>query len=52
MKAKLTPKGFIQSRTDFGTDGYGGPAGRTNAAAAAKRSRGVATRTAANGPDG
>jgi len=24
-KKKLTPKGAIQSRTDFGTDGYGGP---------------------------
>jgi Raf kinase inhibitor-like YbhB/YbcL family protein len=25
VKAKLMPKGAIQSRTDFGTDGYGGP---------------------------
>jgi len=25
LKAKLLPKGAIQSRTDFGTDGYGGP---------------------------
>jgi Raf kinase inhibitor-like YbhB/YbcL family protein len=24
-KKKLTPKGAIQSRTDFGADGYGGP---------------------------
>jgi Raf kinase inhibitor-like YbhB/YbcL family protein len=24
-KKKLMPKGAIQSRTDFGTDGYGGP---------------------------
>jgi len=24
-KKKLMPKGVIQSRTDFGTDGYGGP---------------------------
>ena len=25
VKKKLMPKGAIQSRTDFGTDGYGGP---------------------------
>jgi Raf kinase inhibitor-like YbhB/YbcL family protein len=25
VKKKLTPKGAIQSRTDFGADGYGGP---------------------------
>jgi len=25
LKAKLMPKGAVQSRTDFGTDGYGGP---------------------------
>ena len=25
VKARLMPKGTIQSRTDFGTDGYGGP---------------------------
>jgi Raf kinase inhibitor-like YbhB/YbcL family protein len=25
MKSKLMPKGAIQSRTDFGSDGYGGP---------------------------
>ena len=25
VKSKLTPKGAIQSRTDFGSDGYGGP---------------------------
>jgi len=25
VKKKLTPKGAIQSRTDFGRDGYGGP---------------------------
>src|SRR6202167_2062015 len=25
LKKKLMPKGAIQSRTDFGTDGYGGP---------------------------
>jgi Raf kinase inhibitor-like YbhB/YbcL family protein len=25
VKKKLMPKGVIQSRTDFGTDGYGGP---------------------------
>jgi Raf kinase inhibitor-like YbhB/YbcL family protein len=25
VKKKLLPKGAIQSRTDFGTDGYGGP---------------------------
>ncbi len=25
VKAKLMPEGAIQSRTDFGTDGYGGP---------------------------
>jgi Raf kinase inhibitor-like YbhB/YbcL family protein len=25
IKKKLMPKGAIQSRTDFGTDGYGGP---------------------------
>jgi len=25
VKAKLAPKGAIQSRTDFGSDGYGGP---------------------------
>jgi Raf kinase inhibitor-like YbhB/YbcL family protein len=25
VKAKLMPKGAVQSRTDFGTDGYGGP---------------------------
>jgi Raf kinase inhibitor-like YbhB/YbcL family protein len=25
VKAKLMPKGAIQSRTDLGTDGYGGP---------------------------
>jgi Raf kinase inhibitor-like YbhB/YbcL family protein len=25
VKAKLMPKGAIQSRTDYGTDGYGGP---------------------------
>jgi Raf kinase inhibitor-like YbhB/YbcL family protein len=24
-KKKLTPKGAVQSRTDFGSDGYGGP---------------------------
>ena len=25
MKAKLMPEGAIQSRTDFGTGGWGGP---------------------------
>jgi len=25
VKKKLMPKGAIQSRTDFGADGYGGP---------------------------
>ena len=25
VKKKLMPKGAIQSRTDFGSDGYGGP---------------------------
>jgi len=25
LKKKLMPKGAVQSRTDFGTDGYGGP---------------------------
>jgi Raf kinase inhibitor-like YbhB/YbcL family protein len=25
VKKKLMPKGAVQSRTDFGTDGYGGP---------------------------
>jgi Raf kinase inhibitor-like YbhB/YbcL family protein len=24
-KAKLMPRGSVQSRTDFGSDGYGGP---------------------------